>query len=85
MSTSNGNNNGTGEDVVTNGTSSYEYGKHVLGQRRPIHVIIMGAGISTIGAVKLFKERFKYKPVTLTIYEKNHDVGGTWLENRYPG
>ena len=23
--------------------------------------------------------------VDLTIYEKNHDVGGTWLENRYPG
>ena len=19
------------------------------------------------------------------IYEKNHDIGGTWLENRYPG
>lgn len=23
--------------------------------------------------------------VDLTIYEKNQDVGGTWLENRYPG
>src|SRR6202000_417487 len=23
--------------------------------------------------------------VTFVIYEKNADVGGTWLENRYPG
>jgi len=21
----------------------------------------------------------------LTIYEKNADIGGTWLENKYPG
>jgi cation diffusion facilitator CzcD-associated flavoprotein CzcO len=23
--------------------------------------------------------------IDLTIYDKNHDVGGTWLVNRYPG
>jgi hypothetical protein len=23
--------------------------------------------------------------IDLTIYDKNEDVGGTWLENRYPG
>jgi cation diffusion facilitator CzcD-associated flavoprotein CzcO len=23
--------------------------------------------------------------VELVIYEKNADIGGTWLENRYPG
>lgn len=23
--------------------------------------------------------------VELVIYEKNADLGGTWLENRYPG
>ena len=26
-----------------------------------------------------------WKRVDLQIYEKNADVGGTWLENRYPG
>ena len=26
-----------------------------------------------------------YDTIDLIIYEKNADVGGTWLENRYPG
>ncbi|KAH8816619.1 hypothetical protein F5884DRAFT_873328 [Xylogone sp. PMI_703] len=56
-----------------------------LGKPRPIRVIVVGAGISGIAAVKIFKERFKDLPATLVLYEKNHDVGGTWLENRYPG
>jgi cation diffusion facilitator CzcD-associated flavoprotein CzcO len=25
------------------------------------------------------------KNVDLAIYEKNAEIGGTWLENRYPG
>jgi hydroxyversicolorone monooxygenase len=25
------------------------------------------------------------KNVDHVIYEKNEDIGGTWLENRYPG
>ncbi|KAK4990721.1 hypothetical protein LTR66_006724 [Elasticomyces elasticus] len=38
----------------------------------------------------MIAHKYKYEtPMTdyvdLTIYEKNHDVGGTWLENRYPG
>jgi cation diffusion facilitator CzcD-associated flavoprotein CzcO len=46
---------------------------------------MVGAGISGIGAVKLFKETFPNRDVELVIYEKNADVTGTWLENRYPG
>jgi cation diffusion facilitator CzcD-associated flavoprotein CzcO len=56
-----------------------------LGKARPIRVVVVGAGISGIAAVKMFKDKFKNKPVELVIYEKNHEVGGTWLENRYPG
>ncbi|KIX98610.1 uncharacterized protein Z520_05911 [Fonsecaea multimorphosa CBS 102226] len=63
----------------------FEYPKHVLGEPRALRIIIIGAGIAGIAAVKLFKERFQGLPVSLTIYEKNADVGGTWLENRYPG
>lgn len=63
----------------------YHYGRHWLGEPRPIRVVVVGAGISGIAAVKLFKERLGDLPVSLTVYEKNHDVGGTWLENRYPG
>jgi cation diffusion facilitator CzcD-associated flavoprotein CzcO len=49
---------------------------------KPIRVIVIGAGISGIA--------FAYKALSLenveyVIYEKNADVGGTWLESRYPG
>ena len=45
------------------------------------HVLIVGAGFSGLGmAVTLDEAGIRY-----TIIEKNQDVGGTWLENRYPG
>jgi 4-hydroxyacetophenone monooxygenase len=44
-------------------------------------VLIVGAGFSGLGmAIKLQEAGIPY-----TIIEKNTDVGGTWLENRYPG
>jgi 4-hydroxyacetophenone monooxygenase len=44
-------------------------------------VLIIGAGFSGIGmAIKLAEAGIPY-----AILEKNNDVGGTWLENRYPG
>jgi len=65
--------------------NKYQYQKQYLGQPRSIRVIVIGAGLSGIAAVKIFKDRFSGKPVELVIYEKNEDVTGTWLENRYPG
>jgi 4-hydroxyacetophenone monooxygenase len=45
------------------------------------HVLIIGAGFSGIGmAIALDQAGIRY-----TIIEKNKDVGGTWLENKYPG
>ncbi|KAF2846858.1 FAD/NAD(P)-binding domain-containing protein [Plenodomus tracheiphilus IPT5] len=52
---------------------------------RRIRIIMIGAGLSGIGAVKLFKDTFPDRDVDFVIYEKNSDVTGTWLENRYPG
>lgn len=82
----------TSTSSITNGTSvshdaghAYKYGHGFLFQPRPIEVIIIGAGLSGIAGVKLFKEKFGSSPVKFRIYEKNHDVCGTWLENRYPG
>lgn len=44
-------------------------------------VLIVGAGLSGIClAIKLQEQG-----VPFVIYEKNDDVGGTWLENHYPG
>jgi hypothetical protein len=74
--------NGAPNNNVNN---TYRYKSQYLGQPRPVRVIIIGAGLSGIAAVKIFKERFSDKAVELVIYEKNEDVTGTWLENRYPG
>lgn len=44
-------------------------------------VVIVGAGMSGI----LAAIRLKEAGLDFVIYEKNEDVGGTWLENVYPG
>ncbi|KAK9245704.1 hypothetical protein V1506DRAFT_537282 [Lipomyces tetrasporus] len=51
--------------------------------RRPIKVIVIGAGFSGIVAGIRFPQRIPN--VDLVIYDKNSDIGGTWHENRYPG
>ncbi|OJD29100.1 fad nad-binding domain-containing protein [Diplodia corticola] len=50
---------------------------------RPIHIIAVGAGPS--GLLLAYKLQRSFTNYTLTIYEKNADVAGTWFENRYPG
>lgn len=65
--------------------STYEVTDQRIGMPHPARVVVVGAGISGIAAVKLFRETFNGKPTELVLYEKNGDVGGTWLENRYPG
>jgi 4-hydroxyacetophenone monooxygenase len=51
------------------------------GQRDDFHVAVIGAGLSGICAgVKLGEAGYKYR-----IYDRNKDVGGTWLTNVYPG
>jgi 4-hydroxyacetophenone monooxygenase len=44
-------------------------------------VLVIGAGMSGIAAAV----RLSQAGVPFTIVEKNGDVGGTWLENTYPG
>ena len=46
-----------------------------------MHVVIIGAGMSGL----LTAIRLQQAGVAFTILEKNADVGGTWLENSYPG
>lgn len=55
---------------------------YYLGKTRPIKAIAIGAGIS--GIAFAYKVQ-KLENVQFTIYEKNSDVGGTWLESQYPG
>jgi 4-hydroxyacetophenone monooxygenase len=50
-------------------------------QLAKFHVLIVGAGFSGIGMAIMLKAA----GVPYTVIEKNADVGGTWLENKYPG
>ena len=49
-------------------------------EHRP-RVCIIGAGMSGL----LLARRLQQAGVPFVVYEKNADLGGTWLENRYPG
>ena len=57
------------------------WSKDRIAPGRSLHVAIVGAGESGI----ILGVRLKQAGVPFTIYEKNTDVGGTWLENGYPG
>jgi 4-hydroxyacetophenone monooxygenase len=55
--------------------------KDELAPQRPFKVVIVGSGMSGI----LAAHRLLQAGVEVQILEKNSDVGGTWLENTYPG
>lgn len=55
------------------------------GTRAPIRIVHIGAGASGICFSKFYEEHLANSDVSIQVYDKNHDVGGTWLENRYPG
>lgn len=63
--------------------TGYRIREQPYGTKREVKVILMGAGASTLNFLKKAEEQMSH--LTITVYEKNHDVGGTWLENRYPG
>jgi len=42
----------------------------------------VGAGAAGVNFAKFAQDRLEN--VELTIYDKNVDVGGTWVENVYP-
>ncbi|MFM8856094.1 MAG: FAD-dependent oxidoreductase [Actinomycetota bacterium] len=55
--------------------------KEEIAPDRDFHVVVIGAGMSGI----LIAHRLEQAGVSFEIIEKNADVGGTWLENTYPG
>jgi 4-hydroxyacetophenone monooxygenase len=57
-----------------------DWHRNDLATDRPIRVAIIGAGFSGL----LAGLRMKQAGVDFTIFEKNHNVGGTWYENTYP-
>lgn len=63
---------------------AYNISRLPLGAPRALKVICVGAGFSGLAFAREV-ERGHLPNVSLTVYEKNASVGGTWYENRYPG
>ncbi|KAM5353392.1 hypothetical protein ACJ41O_000042 [Fusarium nematophilum] len=72
-------------DAQSSPSQAHEnYGHYPLHDqsRRPLRIIIVGAGPSGIATLIELK---KLPHVTFQCFEKNSEVGGTWFETRYPG
>ncbi|KAK7923108.1 dimethylaniline monooxygenase [Apiospora marii] len=54
-----------------------------IGSTKHVRIVGIGAGASGLNLIRTLRKQLT--DYELVIYEKNHDVGGTWLENRYPG
>jgi cation diffusion facilitator CzcD-associated flavoprotein CzcO len=61
----------------------YRISEQPMGTKRKVKVILMGAGASSLNFFK--KAEQEMENLDIVCYEKNNDIGGTWLENRYPG
>ena len=88
----NGDVNGSGlvsetEDITAKAAAAhldqfYKVIEQPLGQRRNIRIACMGAGYSGLMMAITFRQRLEGKNAEFVIYERNEDLGGTWLENR---
>lgn len=59
----------------------YRIKEQLSGTERPMRVIHLGCGAAGICLAKFLPERLNN--ISFTCYDKNPDIGGTWLENRY--
>jgi hypothetical protein len=76
------------EGYATNGlprNKDYEIPDIVLHAHtiRKIRVLSIGAGLT--GIMNAYYMQKQLENVEHVVYERNEDIGGTWLENRYPG
>jgi len=64
-------------------TTAYTVREQPLGTTRHIRIVGVGAGASGLNLLRTL--RLNLTNYEAVVYDKNADVGGTWLENRYPG
>src|SRR5690625_1877072 len=55
--------------------------KEAISPDRELNVAIIGAGMSGI----VMAHRLRQAGVSVVVFEKNPEVGGTWWDNQYPG
>jgi len=68
--------------------SPYEipFNANPLRTPRKLRVVCIGAGFAGLTlAYKINLEKQLGDVIEFQIYERQHDVGGTWLVNKYPG
>ena len=75
--------NASGINLNAPGADDVTIREHHFGVTRRLRIAMIGAGMSGLNFFKFAEERMDN--VDITCFEKNSDVGGTWLENRYPG
>jgi cation diffusion facilitator CzcD-associated flavoprotein CzcO len=63
--------------------TNFKIREHPVDHYRELKVAVIGGGLSGITAGILLPK--KVPNIKLTILEKNDNLGGTWLENNYPG
>lgn len=63
--------------------TDFKIREYPVDHHRELKVAVIGGGLSGITAGILLPK--KVPNINLTILEKNSDLGGTWLENSYPG
>lgn len=65
---------------TTQNERGYKIKEQLCGTERPLRVICLGAGASGICLAKYLPDRLRN--VSLTVYDKNPEFGGTWYENK---
>ncbi|KAK5114047.1 hypothetical protein LTR85_010353 [Meristemomyces frigidus] len=77
--------------MASNGTSKYSpfeipFNPEPLRTPRKLRMVCIGSGFAGLTlAYKIQHERKLGDVIDFQIYERLHDVGGTWLVNKYPG
>lgn len=61
----------------------YESSDAAIGETRRIRVVCLGAGYSGLMMAIAVREKLSAEDLDFQVYEKNADLGGTWLLNRY--
>jgi len=69
------------EELALQGTDPRRPSWRTADLGREFRCAVIGAGASGLAAA----HRLRQAGVAVTVFEKNGDVGGTWLENVYPG
>ena len=69
--------------MTTSASATPEQGTDEVRDAGHVDVLIVGAGVSGIGAAHHLQERFPDR--TFVVLEAQDDRGGTWWTNRFPG